>query len=89
MFRITGFLDFVHSPEFYITRKYNVLETEFLPVFGEESETLSVLGHLQRANLNKLINQLAQPILLCIYENIYETYFPECIWKLYRFMLNS
>jgi hypothetical protein len=30
---ITGFLDFVHRPEFQITRKRNVSETESLCVF--------------------------------------------------------
>jgi hypothetical protein len=32
MFRITGFLDFVHSPELYITKKDNVSGTGSLSV---------------------------------------------------------
>jgi hypothetical protein len=35
MLRISGFMDFVHLPEFRITRKY-VLETGFVSIFRPE-----------------------------------------------------
>jgi hypothetical protein len=50
--RINGFVDFVHCPEFQITRKQSILETVFFPPSGEERETTSLLGTLERANLN-------------------------------------
>jgi hypothetical protein len=44
--RITGFVDFVYRPEFYMTRKLDVSET--VSVFmWEEGDTL--LGALERA----------------------------------------
>jgi hypothetical protein len=48
--RITGFLDFVHRPEFQITRKTTFRQLDRFLSQGEGRETL--LGLLERANLN-------------------------------------
>jgi hypothetical protein len=37
---ITGFMDFSRRPEFLISRKRNVSETRYVPVFRRVSETL-------------------------------------------------
>jgi hypothetical protein len=48
----SGFMGFVHRPEFYITRKHNVPENGSLSGFtwGEGDTTL--LSPLEKANLN-------------------------------------
>jgi hypothetical protein len=54
--RITGFVDFVHSPGFSITRKYNVSEIgSFFPSSGEGREMPTLLGPLENGNLNQSI----------------------------------
>jgi hypothetical protein len=50
--KISGFVDFVHHPEFYITRKHN-WKLDLFPSPGEEKKTPILIGSLGRANLNR------------------------------------
>jgi hypothetical protein len=45
-------LDIVHRLEFLITRRHNVSKSGSVSVSGEGKETPTLLGPLERANLN-------------------------------------
>jgi hypothetical protein len=50
--RITGFLDFVHRPEFYILENTTIRKLDLFLSSGEGRETPTLLGPLERASLN-------------------------------------
>jgi hypothetical protein len=50
---IIVFVDFVHHPEFKITRKHNVPETGSVSVFREGKETPALFGPLEKTNLER------------------------------------
>jgi hypothetical protein len=64
--RITGFVDFVHSPEFQITRKHNVSETGYVTVFRlGEGDTCSVGDSFPNLEFRTMANS-TNPVLLNI-----------------------
>jgi hypothetical protein len=53
IFRIIGFVDCVHRPEFSVTTKSNVSDTGFVSVFRQGGGvTRTLFGPLERANLS-------------------------------------
>jgi hypothetical protein len=54
--KVTAFLDFVHRPKFQILKKKNTTPRKLdpFPSSGEETETPTLLGPLERANAQSL-----------------------------------
>jgi hypothetical protein len=50
--RTPRYLDFVHGPEFYILENTTFQKLDLFPSSGEGRETTTLLGPLERANLN-------------------------------------
>jgi hypothetical protein len=50
-FRVTGFMDFVHHPEFYTIESTTFRKPDLFPSSGEGRENPILMGHLERANL--------------------------------------
>jgi hypothetical protein len=56
--RITGVLDFVHRPEFYIPKKGMLWKLDLFPSSGKGRDTPTLLGPLERANPNPVSETL-------------------------------
>jgi hypothetical protein len=57
--RITGFLDFVHRHEFWILENTKVRKLDLFPSSDEARESPTVLGPLERANVNLWSSQIS------------------------------
>jgi hypothetical protein len=58
--KITGFLNFVHRPEFQITRKHNASELDLFPSSDEGRETHTLLDPCEELTS---ITQSLNPII--------------------------
>jgi hypothetical protein len=62
--RITGFLNFVLSPEFYILENTTFPKQDLFPFSGNGRETPTLLGSLERANLNHWKTHVQAEVIL-------------------------